>query len=206
MGVDIATYRARIGLYGRRKGNVTLNCESVNKVSITSMWFLGLIIASLLIMGGVELNPALEILVGQRENEKTVNDWMKKNKTSMDNVCMKLDKLNEIMMKMQEEHERFGGLVNPWEAKQKVMKPNCDLMDEWRRRKNILIFGIEEYPHETYFDTLKTKEDILKTEEKVETADWHIEKVHRLGRLRRDRLILVSFTSFSKKIEVLQAK
>jgi hypothetical protein len=131
-----------------------------------------------------------------------------RNKTSVDNVCTKLDKLNEIMMKMQEEHERLKGLVNTWEVKQKVMGQKCDFMDEWRRRNNISIFGIEEYPLETYFDTLKITEDILKTKVKVEIVDWRIEKVHRLGRSRGNRLILVSFTSSSKKIEVglLQAK
>jgi hypothetical protein len=41
---------------------------------------------------------------------------------------------------------------------------------------------------------------------KVEMANRHIERVHRLGRIRGDRPILVSFTSFSKKLEVLQAK
>jgi hypothetical protein len=46
----------------------------------------------------------------------------------------------------------------------------------------------------------------LKRKVKVEIADWHIEKVNRLGRSRGDRLILASFTSFSKKIEVLQAQ
>ena len=134
--MDIATYRARISLFGRRKSNVT-NCESVSKVGITKVWFIRLIIASLLIVGGVELNPwpmfkekVMEILVAQRENARTVSEWMDRNKTSMDNVCMKLDKLNEIMMKMQEEHERLSGLVNSWEAKQKVMEQKCDFMDE----------------------------------------------------------------------------
>jgi predicted nuclease with TOPRIM domain len=122
----------------------------------------------------------MEILAGQRENVTTVNECKERNKTSMDEVCMKLDKLNEIMMKMQEEHERLRGLVNLWETKLKEMKQKCDFMDEWRRRNNILIFCIEECPHKTYFDILKITEDILKVKVKVETANWHIEKVHRL--------------------------
>jgi hypothetical protein len=93
VGVDIATYRDRIGLFGRRKSSVTSSGESVSKVGITKMWFMGLIIASLLIVGGVELNPGptledkvMEILTGQRENVKIANDWMEKNKTSLDNT------------------------------------------------------------------------------------------------------------------------
>jgi hypothetical protein len=74
MGVDIVILRARIGLFGRRKNNVTLNSKCVGKAGITNMWFLRLIIATLLIVGGVELNPGaemeekvLEILTVQRE-------------------------------------------------------------------------------------------------------------------------------------------
>jgi hypothetical protein len=37
------------------------------------------------------------------------------------------------------------------------VKKECDFIDEWRRRNNILIFGTEKYPHKTYFDTLKTR-------------------------------------------------
>jgi hypothetical protein len=138
---------------------------------------------------GVELHagPTLEdqvkeILEVQKDNAKVVCEWMERNKASMDNVCAKLDKLNEVMMKMQDEHESLKELVNSCVAKQKVTEQECDLMDKWRRRNNILVFSIEEYPHETYFDTLKITEDILKTKVNVEIANWHIEKVDRLGR------------------------
>jgi hypothetical protein len=101
MAVDIVIYRARAGLFGRRKDN----SECVGKAGITNMWFLGLIIATLLIVGGVELNPGpemeekvLEILTVQRGNAKAVSKWMERNKAST--LCMKIDKLNETMMKM----------------------------------------------------------------------------------------------------------
>jgi hypothetical protein len=80
---------------------------------------------------------------------------MERNKASMDTLCTKISKLNK-MMKMQEGHERLRGLVNSWlETKLKEREKECHFMDEWRRRNNVLIFGIEEYPHKTYFDTLK---------------------------------------------------
>jgi hypothetical protein len=83
------------------------------------------------------------------------------------------------------------------------MEKVCDFTDEWRRRNNMLIFGIEEYPHETYFDTLITAEDVLKMKVKVEITNWHIERVQRLGMMRGYRPILVNFTSFLKKLDVL---
>lgn len=36
-----------------------------------------------------------------------------------------------------------------WKTKLNEREKECDFMDEWRRRNNILIFGIEEYPHKT---------------------------------------------------------
>jgi hypothetical protein len=50
--------------------------------------------------------------------------------------------------------------VNSWEKKLKKMEEIYKYMDEWRRRNNILIMGIEECPQESDFDTLKMKEDI----------------------------------------------
>jgi hypothetical protein len=79
---------------------VTLNSEWMFKAGITSMWFFELIIASLLIVGGVKLNPGpemeekvLEILMAQRENVKAVTEWMERNKASMDTLCTKIVKL-----------------------------------------------------------------------------------------------------------------
>jgi hypothetical protein len=49
------------------------------------MWFLRLIIATLLIVGGVELSlgpgmeeKVLEVLMVQRENAKAVSEWMER--------------------------------------------------------------------------------------------------------------------------------
>jgi hypothetical protein len=51
----------------------------------------------------------------------------------------------------------------------------------------LLIFGIDEYPHESYFDTLKITEEFLRTKMKADIMNWHIDSVMRIGR-RRGRL------------------
>ena len=76
-------------------------------------------------------------------------------------------------------------------------------MDEWQQRNNILISRIEECPQESYFDTQKMTEDILRMKLKVDIWRWNIESVHRLGKKRRGRPIYVRFSSFTKKLEVL---
>jgi hypothetical protein len=75
---------------------------------------------------------------------------------------------------------------------------------EWHRKINLLIFGIDEYPHESYFDTRKITEDILRTRMKLGVMNWHIDSVMRIGRRRGARSILVRFTSYTKKMEVLK--
>ena len=98
---------------------MTLNSECASKAGIINMWFLGLVIAILLIVAGVELGPGeeteenvLAILMIQRENMKAVSEWMERNKVSTDTLCTKIVKLNKTMMKMHKEHERLRGLVN----------------------------------------------------------------------------------------------
>jgi hypothetical protein len=65
MGIDIATYRARIGgfVFGRKveSGTQVKGQES----DLVKTWFLGLVIAVLLVTGGVEANPGPSV---EREN------------------------------------------------------------------------------------------------------------------------------------------
>jgi len=51
------------------------------------------------------------------------------------------------------EQERIKGQVNSWKTKLRNMEEEHNFMDEWQQRNNILIFRIEEYPQESYFDT-----------------------------------------------------
>jgi hypothetical protein len=74
---------------------------------------------------------------------------------------------------------------------------------DWRREKILLICGIDGYPHESYFDTLKITEEFLRTKIKVDVMNWHIDSIMRIGR-RGSRPILVRFTSYLKKIGVLK--
>jgi len=78
-------------------------------------------------------------------------------------------------------------------------------MEEWRRRNNTIIFGIEEFRHESYFYTLKITEDILRMKLNVDISSWHIDSVRRVGKKTGGRPTLVRRISFMKKLEVLHA-
>jgi hypothetical protein len=69
-------------------------------------------------------------------------------------------------------------------------------------RKNLLLFGIEEYPHGSYFSTLTIRGNI-EFEMRVDILKWHIYSVRRLGKGTGGRSIPVKLTSFRKKLEML---
>jgi hypothetical protein len=55
--VDIGVYRAITGLFGTKQCNLSVNSYEINIVRIKHTWFFGIIIAIMLINGGVEMNP-----------------------------------------------------------------------------------------------------------------------------------------------------
>jgi hypothetical protein len=85
---------------------------------------------------------------------------------------------------MKEEEERVKNLVNSWEVKQKRIEGEVSFVADWCRKNKLFIFGIDEYPHESYFDMLKITEEFLRAKMKVDIMNWHIDSVMRIGRRR----------------------
>jgi hypothetical protein len=50
---------------------------------------------------------------------------------------------------MKEEQGWIKKLVSNWEVKQKVLEEELSFVDD------LITFGLEEYPHESYFDTVR---------------------------------------------------
>ena len=50
-------YRARIGVFGIKECKLSSNSYEINTARIERTWFFVIIIAVMLIIGGVELNP-----------------------------------------------------------------------------------------------------------------------------------------------------
>jgi hypothetical protein len=65
MGINIATYRVRIGGFGLRKKMDRGVQMKGQESSLTKNWFLGLLIAVLLVIGGVEVNPGIQVEQGK---------------------------------------------------------------------------------------------------------------------------------------------
>jgi hypothetical protein len=67
-------------------------------------WFFGIINAVMLMIGGVELNPGLQMeeklidfMVEQREWMKGTRGWLEKNKSSLDTMSVKMDTMGDTM-------------------------------------------------------------------------------------------------------------
>jgi predicted RNase H-like nuclease (RuvC/YqgF family) len=80
---------------------------------------------------------------------------LESNKSSVDKVGRKIDCISETLKILKEEYERFRGQIHSWEVKLRELEKECDYKDKWQKRNNMLTFGIEESPQETYFETLK---------------------------------------------------
>jgi hypothetical protein len=57
VGIDIVVYRARIGLFGATRIQVGLTIGNNNGTIAVEMWFFGMVLAVLLLVGGIESNP-----------------------------------------------------------------------------------------------------------------------------------------------------
>jgi hypothetical protein len=55
--IDIVVYRARIGLFGANRSQVGLTLGNYNGTMSVEMWFFGVVLAVLLLVGGTESNP-----------------------------------------------------------------------------------------------------------------------------------------------------
>jgi hypothetical protein len=221
MVVELGVYRARIGLFWTNSSELQQANMKKSGVNLASVWFFGILVAMMLVIGGIETNPGpqmeekmervLNHRMAQNEEGKGIRELLEKNKTSMEKLqntinefVTKIDQLSQSAKTMKEKQERIKNLVNSWEVKQKRIEGELSFVVDWRRKNNLLIFGIDEYPQESYINTLKITEEFLRTKIKVDVMNWHIDSAMRIGRRRGSQPILVRFTSYSKKTEVLK--
>jgi hypothetical protein len=137
-------------------------------------------------------------MMAQREEGKRIQELLEKNKTSLEKLQnnkkefgIKIDQLSQSAETMKEEQERIKNLANSWEVKQKRIEGELSFIADWRRKNNLLIFGIDEYPHEPYFDRLTRIFENVNDGGRNELAH----SVMRIGRRRGSRPILVRFTT-----------
>jgi hypothetical protein len=78
--------------------------------------------------------------------------------------------------------------------------------DEGQRKNNIIFFGLQEKREQNSFETLCVVVKWLSESMKAETTIENTVYVARLGSRRGERPILITFTSFSKKMQLFKNK
>jgi hypothetical protein len=117
-----------------------------------------------------------------------------------------LDRVSEIVGEIMNNYGQVKQAIKEWEGCQQRTEERFRCLYEERRKNNILIFGLHEGGEENYVETLETTVKFLRDTMGVEVSKENIDYLTRLGRRRGERPILVRFTSFSKKLEVLRNK
>jgi hypothetical protein len=133
MGIDIATYRARIGgfVFGRKMDSgIRVNGQESGLIKI---WFSGLVVAVLLVIGGVEANPGPQVEQGtidqissyvknQEKESKVIKQMvelheheMAEMRNSTDALGLKFDRVIEIVTEIMNDYGRVKQVIKEWE-------------------------------------------------------------------------------------------
>lgn len=215
--IDIAAYRARIGMWSARKMNINKGVSEDEDDKYKKL-LLGIIIFVLLVIGNVELNPGpgssdakIDKLQAEFEKQSRViaegrND-VNELKTMFTTFMEKFETISsdiknatDYCVSMKEEMDKFTtGTIERF----KKLQERCKMLEDQQRRNNIVIFGVDEVRNERSIETLNIVTDILYNKLWVENIDWWIDSTIRIGKRSGRRPIVVRFTSFNKKMEVL---
>lgn len=223
MGVDLYTYRVRIGSFvscrqpknsrNARFGSAAAFVRSQSPRP-TTLLLVSLISLILLRSGDVESNPGPKIddvlaLINQLHEETTAT--LTEIRQDIRSINSKICTIEENLSKMPQietKCENVGDSVR--EVKTSIAKVNEELFDvvddmnNRMRRNNLIVKGIAETAKEGYEQSEKIVKEFFATHLGIQAGD--IERAHRLGKRRPnfDRPIIVKFLNFKSKMDVLR--
>jgi hypothetical protein len=219
MGVSVQEYRARIGAFNSAKGPRRTGGES--KEDNLKMWFCGLVIVILLVIGGVEVNPGplngkeeadiFQFIRKAEESGAEVKRFMQaieKNLAGIDAVIKRqsemIDEGNKTMKGLENSLNKTRTELEVVRTRQSKCEWKIEAREEEARRNNLIILGMEETNGERYEDTQRLIERLVIDKLEIPEIHGHVDYVKRLGRGRGSKPILVKLTTFAKKLEILE--
>ena len=177
MGIDISTYRARIGLHRIKltTTNTTAKCDFSNIAS----YFIGIITATLLLIAGIEANPGPtemeQVLEAVKEikqeissirHDQNSNYKMLENKISQIAVeFIQINKTQAQVIKTQEKHENF---IRNYEIRERL--------------NNLVFYGIPERRGERSWDMTYEICNFLAHQLAININEDAINNLYRLGK------------------------
>jgi hypothetical protein len=166
------------------------------------MFFVGLVVMILLVMGGVEVNPGppadqlkldliLEHVKNQGHKTKMIREIMKAHSQKIDDTRKgtdysgpKFDPLNEAINSVINDYNWIKLAIRSWEERQEVLDCKMQFLKDRYEEKNIIISGLEEKGDEGFFDILKVVVEFLRDTMKMDMSVSDTDKVFRLGKRR----------------------
>lgn len=129
---------------------------------------------------------------------------------------LELDKQTETITQavtkniMQNIDERIQPLIEEnktLKSEIEILNKKLNYLDNASRKNNIVLHGIKETEN-NHAGLVEKVSDILNTTLGVQIENIYINKIHRLGKQNpaKIRPIIISFTTFNKKIEILKNK
>lgn len=222
MGVDVSTYRARIGLfvscrglkYNHDTGGLArAYCTHVLLPRPSSL-LLSLCFALLLLRAGdVEANPGPKIddvltLLRDCHAETTASlSEIKREISSITERISAVERSIENVSKFDSNIDAVADSVQ--EVKVNIERSNTGLkdavedMNNRMRRNNLIIKGLPEEEHEGYAESERIVKAFFRNHLDIEAGD--IERAHRVGQRREGakRPIIVKFLNFKSKMDAL---
>lgn len=221
MGVDVCTYRARIGAFfpGRALGCHHVDCF-YGAFGLTRVLcprptlLLSMCLAMLLLSAGdIEANPGPKIddviilLKECHEETKTALADIKRQIGSIDTRVSAIEQSMNNVTDCKVNIDAAADSVQ--EVKVHISKANeelVDLVDDMNnrmRRNNLIIKGLDEVEHEDYAESERIVREFFSKHLKHDVGD--IERAHRVGRSRPDfhRPLIVKFLNFKSKTDAL---
>jgi hypothetical protein len=181
--------------------------SEVKSVSVCDKFEMGLIIAILLVIAGVEMNPGPFSMQELEQIVETMKPAIKAaNEVQTKEIQNQILSVTTLESKYK---EQCSTQYNEMKSEvQQLKQSNRELQDMFQfqgallRKNNILIHGIQENENE---NTAAVVHDIC-TDLHVDLNDESITEAFRIGRKKGQRPILCKLNSFSKKKEILDKK
>lgn len=223
MGVDLSTYRARIGSFASCRGHTRTISARFSAASILlrtvclrpSFLLLSTCFALLLLCAGdVEANPGPKIddvLALMREFHDETTATLAEIKNVIQSITSRMLVIEGDLNKIAQIETKCEGVgVSVLEVKSSITKVNEELtdvvddMNNRMRRNNLIVRGLPETEKEGYEESEKIVKEFFSTHLKVQAGD--IERAHRVGKRRPDfdRPIIIKFLNFKSKTDILR--
>jgi hypothetical protein len=207
MGVEVNIWRARIGAFAsvqRKKSATFTTVPNKKSVCASAQFELGLIIAILLVIAGVEMNPGPFTMGELKQIVDALQPTLTESNRQQTEVLQR--ELWDVKAMVNDYKERCDSQYKEMKDEMQALRDtNQELQDKVNmqesipRKNNILIHGVAEGEHE---DTVALVTDICTTLN-VQTGQGTITEAIRIGRNKGKRPILCKLNAYAKKKEIM---